>query len=66
MGVTVDPAELLFRLEQSGGAPPQRHGSASHRFTFREWSWQISIIDSTALVDRNVRASVGGTPSWEP
>jgi hypothetical protein len=27
------------------------------------WSRQISIIDSIALVDRNVRARVGGTPS---
>jgi hypothetical protein len=32
------------------------------RFTFVEWSRQISIIDSIGFVDRNERASVGGTP----
>jgi hypothetical protein len=25
-------------------------------FTLREWSWQIQIIDSMALVDGSVRA----------
>ena len=33
------------------------------RLTLVAWSRQISIIDSMALVDRRVRARVGGTPS---
>jgi hypothetical protein len=32
------------------------------RFTLVEWSRQISIIDSMALVERSVRANVGATP----
>jgi hypothetical protein len=46
--------------------PAAHHLSAicpsRQRLTLVEWSRQISIIDSTALVDRNVRAKVGGTP----
>jgi replicative superfamily II helicase len=36
--------------------------SLRQRFTLAERSRQISIMDSTQLVDRSVRASVGGTP----
>src|ERR1019366_5296987 len=39
--------------QRSTISPPRQ------RFTLREWSRQISIIDSTALVERRVRARVG-------
>ena len=32
------------------------------RLTLRAWSRQMAIIDSIALVERRVRARVGGTP----
>ena len=40
--------------------PSVRRANASRSC---EWSWQISIIDSIAFVERNVRARVGGTSS---
>src|SRR5438094_10534998 len=33
------------------------------RLTFVQWLRQMEIIDSIGLVERNVRARVGGTPS---
>ncbi len=64
MEVAVDAAELAAGLDHPGGAPAQRSAiwPSRQRLTFLAWSRQIEIIDSIALVDRSVRASVGGTP----
>ena len=58
----VHPAELLRRFEHPGGAPAQDHGAVPSTLHVAAWSRQISSIDSMALVERRVRASVGGTP----
>src|ERR1700694_5079765 len=56
----VDPTELSGRLVHGRRAPAQRHLPVPPAFHV---AGVISIIDSIALVDRSVRASVGGTPS---
>jgi len=61
--VAVHPAELLLGFEHAGRVPTQRHLTVELALHVGQWSRQISIMDSMALVERNVRASVGGTPS---
>ena len=60
--VPVDAAELLACLDHPGGAPAQRHLPVAPRLTLPAWVRQIEIMLSTAFVERNVRASVGGMP----
>ena len=64
-GGAAHPAKLLSGLDHARCAPADRHLCPSrHRVTFAEWSWQILIRDSTALVERSVRANLNGT--WHP
>jgi hypothetical protein len=60
--VTVDAAELLAGLDHSGGAPAQRHLPVAPVATLAACSRQTEIKNSIALVERSVRARVGGTP----
>src|SRR6476620_3216561 len=60
--VAVHAAELLAGLDHPGGAPAQRHLSVAPALTLPAWVRQIEIMLSTALVERSVRASVGGMP----
>jgi len=49
------PASTMPAAHQRSATCPSRH-----RFTFVEWSRQISIMDSMAFVERSVRPSVDG------
>jgi hypothetical protein len=62
MEVTVDPAELLAGFDHPGGALTQRHHSVLPVFDVAGVFRQISIMLSTKLVLRRVRARVGATP----
>jgi hypothetical protein len=60
--VAVDPAELSAGFDHSGGAPAQGHLSISPAFDVAGVVAANSIMLSTQLVLRKVRARVGGTP----
>jgi hypothetical protein len=61
MEVAVDPAELGAGFGHTSGAPAQRHLSIPPAFDVAGVVATISIMLSTQLVLRKVRARVGGT-----
>src|SRR5512144_1278260 len=61
--MSVDTAELLAGFEHPGGAPAQRHLSVAPVLDVSGVVPAYQIMDSIALVERSVRARVGGTPS---
>jgi len=60
--VAVDAAELLAGFDHPGCAPSHRHVPVAPALQFAGRCRQTPIMESMALVERKVRASVGGTP----
>src|SRR5512133_1589436 len=61
--VPVDAAELLAGLDHPGGAPAQRHLPVAPVLDVARVRMTDADHALQALVERNVRASVGGMPS---